>query len=60
MEGLLGRYAEVRLAAVRDAMAAIEPEAGERLLRQWGEAGARIVETREIVEDALLEPRLAG
>lgn len=60
MAGLLGRYAEARLYAVRDAMAAIKPEAGERLLRQWGEAGARIVETREIVEDGLLEPRRAG
>lgn len=49
IEGLLARRPSARLYAVRDAMRPIDPGAGERLLRQWGDRGVTIVDTNDIV-----------
>ncbi len=53
LEGLMARHPEVRLFAVHDAMRAIDPDAQEHLLKQWGEEGVRIVDTDEITEDGI-------
>lgn len=53
LEGLLERHPEVRLFAVQDAMKAIDPDAQEHLLKQWGEEGVRIIDTGEIIEDGI-------
>lgn len=55
IEGLLARYSELRLLAVRDAMQPIDRDAADHLLRQWGDQGVRIVDTADIVEEGLLE-----
>jgi len=53
LEGLMARHPEVRLFAVTDAMKAIDPDAQEHLLKQWGEEGVRMLTTDEIVEDGI-------
>ena len=54
VEGLLARRPQARLYAVRDAMKPIDPDAGERLLRAWGERGVTLVNTSDIVEKGLV------
>lgn len=53
VEGLMERHPEIRLLAVKDAMMAIDPDAQEHLLKQWGEEGVRIIETDDIIEDGI-------
>jgi len=53
VEGLLARRPSARLTVVRDAVRPIDPAAGERLLRQWSDAGVAIVTTTDIVEKRL-------
>jgi nicotinamidase/pyrazinamidase len=53
LEGLVERHPELRLLVVKDAMRAIDPDAQEHLLRQWGDEGVRIVETNDIIEDGI-------
>ncbi len=53
VEGLLERHPDVRLFVVKDAMKPIDPDAQEHLFKEWGDEGARIVETSEIVEDGI-------
>lgn len=53
IEGLLSRHPEIRLFAVSDAMKPIDPAAQEHLLKEWGDAGVRIVETDELIEDGI-------
>jgi hypothetical protein len=55
VDGLRTRHPAIRLSVVRDAMRPIDPAAGERLLRQWGDEGVRIVETEDIVAKGLLD-----
>lgn len=55
IEGLRTRHPEIQLHLVRDAMRPIDAEAGERLLRQWSDEGARIVETDDVVAGGLLD-----
>ena len=60
IEGLLTRHPEIRLYAVSDAMKPIDRDAAQHLLKQWSEAGVRIVETNDIVEEGLLDTQVAA
>ena len=60
IEGLLTRHPEIRLLAVSDAMRPIDREVAQHLLKQWSEAGVRIVETNAIVEDGLLDTQVGA
>ena len=60
IEGLLTRHPEIRLYAVSDAMKPIDRDVAQHLLRQWSEAGVRIVETNDIVEEGLLDTQVAA
>jgi nicotinamidase/pyrazinamidase len=51
IEGLLRRRPSSRIFAVTDAMKPIEKAAAEHLLKEWGEAGVRLVRTDEAVEE---------
>jgi len=60
IEGLVARHPEIRLYAVSDAMKPIDRDVAQHLLTQWGEAGVRIVETNDIVEEGLLDTQVAA
>jgi nicotinamidase/pyrazinamidase len=60
IEGLLTRHPEIRLFAVSDAMKPIDREMAQHLLKQWSEAGVRIVETNDIVEEVLLDAQVGA
>ena len=60
IEGLLTRHPEIRLLAVSDAMKPINREVAQHLLKQWSEAGVRIVETNDIVEEGLLDTQVGA
>lgn len=55
IEGLLRRRPASRIFAVTDAMKPIDRDAGEHLLREWGEGGVRLIRTDEVVEGGLVE-----
>ncbi len=55
IEGLLERRPHTRLFAVVDAMKPIDKDAAEHLLKEWGDEGVRLVRTRELVEEGLVE-----
>jgi len=54
IEGLLERP-HTRLFVVTDAIKGIDKDASEHLLKEWGEEGVRLVKTKEIVEEGLVE-----
>jgi nicotinamidase/pyrazinamidase len=60
VEGWLARRPHTRLFVVTDAVKAVRYELGEHALRDWGDAGVRLVKAEEIVSegtlDAWLEP----
>ena len=53
VEVMLARHPAIRLFVVADATKPIDAAAQEHLLKQWGEAGVRIIETDELVEDGV-------
>ena len=55
IEGLVSRHPEIRLYAGSDAMKPIDRDLAQHLLKQWAEAGVRIVETTDIVDEGLLD-----
>ncbi len=55
IEGLLERRPHTRLFAVTDAMKPIDKDVAEHLLREWGDEGVRLVKTKEVVEEGLVE-----
>jgi nicotinamidase/pyrazinamidase len=55
IEGLLAHRLHTRLFAVTDAMKPIDANAGEHLLKEWGDEGVRLVKTDEVVEGGLVE-----
>jgi nicotinamidase/pyrazinamidase len=55
VEGLLARRPETRLFVVTDAVKGIDREWSEQLLKEWGERGVRLVKTKEVVEEGLVE-----
>lgn len=60
VEGILERRPHTRLYLVTDAVKAVRFELGEHVLKEWGEAGARLVKTEEIVSDGVLEALLVS
>jgi len=55
VEGLLQRRPHTRLFVVTDAIRGIDRDASEHLLREWGDEGVRLVKTKEVVEEGLVE-----
>jgi nicotinamidase/pyrazinamidase len=55
VEGLLERLPHVRLFVVTDAVKGIDKDVSEQLLKEWGEEGVRLVKTREVAEEGLVE-----
>lgn len=55
IEGLLEHRPQARLFAVTDAMKAIDRDAAEHLLKEWGEEGVRLVRTSEVVAGGLVD-----
>jgi nicotinamidase/pyrazinamidase len=60
VEGLLRVLPQVELYLVSDAVRAIVPEEGERLIADWRERGIRMVTVREVVEEHALDRHLPG
>lgn len=58
VEGLMRHLPHASLYLVVDAVRAIYPDEGERLIAQWRGQGVRMVTAREIVEGNALEPYL--
>lgn len=55
IEGLLERRPHTRLFVVTDAIKGIDKDASEHLLKEWGDQGVRLVKTKEVVEEGLVE-----
>ncbi len=55
IEGLLERRPHTRLFVVTDAVKGIDKDVSEQLLKEWGEEGVRLVKTKEVVEEGLVE-----
>ena len=55
IEGLLERRPHTRLFVVTDAVKGIDKDVSEQLLKDWGDEGVRLVKTREVVEEGLVE-----
>ncbi len=58
VEGLLRALPPVELYLVTDAVRAIVPEEGDRLIAGWKGQGVRMVTVRQIVEEGVLEQHL--
>jgi nicotinamidase/pyrazinamidase len=58
VEGLLQRFAGRRIYVVTDAIRSIYSEEGERLLAAWHAAGARVITSRQILNEHLLDAYL--
>ncbi|RPJ84388.1 MAG: isochorismatase family protein [Acidobacteria bacterium] len=58
VDGLLKHLPRSEIYLVTDAIRAIYPEEGERLLADWEERGVRLVESSQILHGGLLEPYL--
>lgn len=54
VEGLLRHLPDATLYLVTDAVRAIYPEDGKRLVADWRDRGVRLITTRQIVEEDLL------
>lgn len=60
VEGLLRVRPRVELYLVSDAVRAIVPEEGARLMAAWSERGIRLITVRQIVEENVLDRLLPG
>jgi nicotinamidase/pyrazinamidase len=58
VEGLLLRLPQAVLYLVTDAVRAIYPEEGDRLIQDWQRRGVRLITTQEIVEHDALRPHV--
>jgi nicotinamidase/pyrazinamidase len=58
IEGILRHLPRVTLYLVTDAVRAISREEGDRLIASWGERGIKVVSTKQIVDESVLEPHL--
>jgi hypothetical protein len=52
------RLPRAQLYLVTDAIRAIYPEEGERLLQDWQRRGVRMITSHEIIEGDVLQPHL--
>lgn len=55
VEGWMARRPHTRLFVVTDAVKAVRYELGEHALRDWGDAGVRLVKAEEIVSEGTLD-----
>jgi len=55
VEGLLERRPHTRLFVVTDAVKGIDKDVSEQLLKDWGDEGVRLVKTKEVVEEGLVD-----
>jgi nicotinamidase/pyrazinamidase len=55
IEGLLEWRPHTRLFVVTDAVQGIDKDVSAQLLKDWGDEGARLVKTKEVVEEGLVE-----
>ncbi|HEU5179633.1 MAG TPA: isochorismatase family protein [Candidatus Polarisedimenticolia bacterium] len=55
VEGWLARRPHTRLFVVTDAVKAVRYELGEHALRDWGDAGVRLVKAEEVVSEGTLD-----
>jgi len=55
VEGLLERLPHARLFVVTDAVKGIDKDASAQLLKDWGDEGVRLIKTKEVVEEGLVE-----
>jgi nicotinamidase/pyrazinamidase len=55
VEGLLARRPHTRLFVVTDAVRGIDKDVSDQLLKDWGDEGVRLVKTKEVVEEGLVE-----
>jgi len=55
IEGLLERRPHTRLFVITDAIRGIDKDVSEHLLKEWGDEGVRLVRTKEVVEEGLVE-----
>lgn len=60
LEGLLREVPQTRIYLVTDAVRAINPEEGERLIDGWRRRGVRLITVSEIVRKNVLERHLQG
>ncbi len=60
IEGLLRHRPQTRLYFVTDAARAIRAEVAEHLLREWGDEGVRLITSKDILEEGILDGYLAG
>lgn len=59
VEGLLRRLPQARLYLVTDAVRAIYPAEGERLIADWQDRGVRLITSRQIIDENVLSPHLS-
>ncbi len=55
VEGLLERLPHARLFVVTDAVKGIDKDVSAQLLKDWGDEGVRLIKTKEVVEEGLVE-----
>src|SRR5207244_12594975 len=55
VEGLLERRPRTRLFVVTDAVRGIDKDVSEQSLKDWGDEGVRLVRTKDVVEEGLVE-----
>jgi nicotinamidase/pyrazinamidase len=60
VEGLLRHRPQAVLYLVTDAVRAIYPDEGERLIASWRERGIRMITSRQILEENVLESHLTA
>ncbi|MDQ2670043.1 MAG: cysteine hydrolase [Gemmatimonadota bacterium] len=58
IEGLLQQWPQAEIYLVTDAVRAIRPEEGERLVADWANRGVRMVKSSAILDDRLLDSYL--
>ena len=59
VEGLLRSLPDATLYLVTDAVRAIYPEEGERLIADWRDRGVRLVTTRQVTQENVLESHVS-
>jgi nicotinamidase-related amidase len=59
VEGLMVRLPQALLYLVSDAIRAIYPEVGERLIQEWEKRGLRMITSEDIVEGNALKQHLS-
>jgi nicotinamidase/pyrazinamidase len=64
IEGLLQQWPQAEIFLITDAVRAIRPEEGDRLMHDWAQRGVRMVTSAAILDDGLLDsyqgPRTIG